>query len=933
MLGKLNSARREMITAGAQKEESASVPKAIDCFARAVRTMRRSKGVLQRLLRGIIKSIGTKDSRLVVLTSSSSTSIARQCPRKCSGASLPPPSPSILLSLPRQRRDEVLRGGCALTSRSLNTYSQPHVRQNSCRTFSTGYTPLTDESDETNVSNSTAGHEQSATGPRIVMSPSTPRTYEANDTRISEGNGPIPRLKDVDELHSRYYEHQHAGLALRARKTKARWSMFTRFEPDAWASILHLLDEATPSNVEVHIKRTEVVRLPEGVVGAFSASRHAAILEIMQRTGCHVQTTAEFSVVGMSHAFTGLALHGTPEQNIKAWKLLPGYIEIVRGGVQGKVSLTERDLHRKSEDTETAKLEGHHQALRLRTPGLGSFASAPGDGLVQVPIRPVWSEKRSTKGAYVRFDAKPASIQSIADFTAVVLDMIRRSSRLIRRKEFAEGEDSSSESHVDKVVTQLVALFSDENVTKFASDETVEAALRFVIKHSNLAAYWKLYEALERGRYRFTTKNFNVLLDVNARMGDVNNFHKVIKLMLQKGSVPDGMTWSHFHELVQQRFPQHVDTVLRAMRHKGFFADTRVLRDVIKTRVSGDLTQHLAKDGDLAGFLADYNDRLSKDYGRTGYHWLTQQVLTRMIKVLLACGRVQDSLRLLDVHRLASDPRSRVADIYTLNTFLSSAAKDDDPEFAVAIVKRFRIGIDGAIKPDEFTMNVLFSIAWRRRYFNMIRVIWRYACMAGTVNYEMQWAMQSSLLTFSPTAARDNLDLTRGELWKAFAAKFAVGVDYDMMPGPHIPCTVPEERILPELQNRLIQLAYQEPLEKGSEASKERRAELMRYRDQDFKEAGKCMPIVPLMDVLERAWQKDLRWKDRHLGLPSGMNAEWSGGSVFREMLLNGIRVPVCPGDYTTPQTTEVPWKLNRIWEPEPDDDADKEETMTAERT
>ncbi|KAK4539425.1 hypothetical protein LTR36_010946 [Oleoguttula mirabilis] len=156
----------------------------------------------------------------------------------------------------------------------------------------------------------------------------------------------------------RWQDRQRADKQRRRHEAQTERHEYARGTADElWLGrILVDLERATPKQKEVHTKRIETVRLPEGVRAVFRGNVGESILEIMQRTGSHAQiiptqvtdTATDGSTVHsppserntaipprMQRGFERLTLWGSPAQNAAAIDLLPDLAQ----------ALTEDDLN------------------------------------------------------------------------------------------------------------------------------------------------------------------------------------------------------------------------------------------------------------------------------------------------------------------------------------------------------------------------------------------------------------------------------------------------------------------------------------------------------------------------------------------------------------------------------------------------------------
>lgn len=278
----------------------------------------------------------------------------------------------------------------------------------------------------------------------------------------------------------------------------------------------------------------------------------------------------------------------------------------------------------------------------------------------------------------------------------------------------------------------------------------------------------------------------------------------------------------------------------------------------------------------------------------------------------------------------------------TLNTFLASSLRDGDPEAAVAYMKRFVSA--HAVQLSHISHGILFQLAWKCRCLNLLRVVWRYACVTGNVSWSMQERMTKSLMAYAPRyrrlppgelskderggetrgtdtdAAAGSAHLTsEGRLWFAWAARFAVGVLSGLPPSgsrataaTYPPSSTPLQQTgvvraesgAPQsqkvdfkppafdtsepspsiLERSPIVLASQHPLPPARGRSW-RLAEIVK---RDMAAVNGVHATTDFTELLGLAWQKDCEWKESGLCFGGSKQAP-----VFVEMLRCGIKVPI----------------------------------------
>ncbi|KAI7221011.1 hypothetical protein KC352_g16286, partial [Hortaea werneckii] len=616
-------------------------------------------------------------------------------------------------------------------------------------------------------------------------------------------------------------------------------------------------------------------------------------------------------------------------------------------------------------------------------------------------------------------------------FAAYIEDLTVQPSTQIRRESAAkaramtESMSNPLPQPTHYIAQELIHLFSDRTLHRYASSDAVTRALHYLATIPRMDAVRDVFAALEgSGLYEFTSSNFNVLLAVAAKHEDVHNFTFLLERMRRQDVRPSWRTWASLHDLVCRRFSSKaVHLTEERMRREGVLEHPQAIRQVVANRVSMDLTAFLdahstradkagvPHDSDvLSDFLASYDKQWNPlleaaRAGRTDTNsrhelaperrdWLSVSAANKMIHVLLIHGRTQDAFTV--VHKLeAAGENPRVE---TLNTFLSAASKARHAESAIAALQFFAPYLHttspGArrlaknIALDERTFTILFTLAWRGQHYNLLRTIWRYGACTGQISSKVLRRMRSSLLTYVPVrpsyqrqqiekAAREQrqkewetafghlshrkagvtgspgeaelglqaMGFKERDLFFGWAGKFAVGVEADAVSSSSFaaaagggggadssaevsqtshPLSDQDVRLLdfstrsrttsdsrgtlPDLEREGVELAH-----------RDRYSRLNELLRRDLEAAGNFRPVKPFVDAVGEAFQLDLAWKRRrmgkltpeldeivhgHVNSEQGVSAEEAEcskarrlGTVFREMVREGIKVPVKVGD------------------------------------
>lgn len=744
------------------------------------------------------------------------------------------------------------------------------------------------------------------------------------------------QLPAEGELRPRYFRAYQGSLQHRLMKQARRWQRSReKYGVDNarnWRSALDLLDRATPDGDTRHKRRIETVRLQEGLHATWNMNAGEVVLQIMQRTGAHLQTVP--SVAGAGR-FSSVSLWGTPAQNEHARKILTDYVEAADERQQpvyvyGLKSEADRDTTAadaifgldSKERTDTSYWREQDDIddveMELLEDTLGDITDTPNTHAI-APIRAVWAPSE------IKLRARPERWNQLT-FAAYIEALTSPVQRLTGRKIYGAQSPRSTSGHVENMIAELVRIFTMRDSGIHVSSHALDSTIQYFLKYNDFPAVRQVFLTLEDRGYEFTSSNFDSFCEAAAREESIPNFVYTLRLMISKGLRPTARTWTAFHLLMGRRFPLETNIVTEVMRRKGLFANVDTVKAVAAGAVDRELAAQLALRRSVEDFMISNEAR----YGEPAT-WMSARCVNKMARVLLERGHIDDATNL--VRRLEAIARNKGrqgANASTLNTFLSSCMHGGNIDSAVAYVRLFmpsppshgdasapqappigRFTNDAlAIKYDAVTFSILFSMAWHHRYFNLSRAVWRHACAAGMVSFKMQYTVRQSLrrevvwIEKSDQEAKlrkhdekKSPPVTDRSLWATLAGKFVVGIGeglpkvsqaYDT---PELSATATGDQtssqldlILSERVDKdLLRPGYTNPgaaqLEAARNRDRLRQTRLSRkLLESDLAEVGSVEPVNPLLQDLERAWRLDLLWKEEGLGTVKRVKKEGRKG-------------------------------------------------------
>jgi hypothetical protein len=156
-------------------------------------------------------------------------------------------------------------------------------------------------------------------------------------------------------------------------------------------------------------------------------------------------------------------------------------------------------------------------------------------------------------------------------------------------------------------------------------------------------------------------------------------------------------------------------------------------------------------------------------------------------------------------------------------------------------------------RDSAFAIPMVFMTAWNSRFYNVCRVLWRYAAVSGNIAFNMQNVVATSLIKNN-----DETNNSASHLWRITAGKVIVGTDLD------VSGLASQYRFLNEdgLKNPMKVLAQWTP-DDGPRQEQLSLAYTILQRDLTAYKHFWRLRSQQLFDLLKKAYELDCEWMHR----------------------------------------------------------------------
>ncbi len=670
-----------------------------------------------------------------------------------------------------------------------------------------------------------------------------------NERRARQGI--VVRQRRPDGLDHRAYfpapGSTSSGVPQDNKERRKRSAFSVR---STWELALNMLVNSVPQRKEVE---GEEIWLSKRTLLALSGSSGANSWVHHTRGGCEVQVTGSQSPSGVSGQ---LFLRGSTRAvalTREHFALLEEDVTWLQGNQPGTASTV--TPHERSSKMASSACE----ANSLSSPNL--------------PIRTVLTAtKRHLRHVpWIRSDERPSPITyDVRSFKQYVEDLTTaRAPRLVRRELYGNQNDK----HNMVVANNLFRLFIDTRTAPFASTVALNVALAFLCKHSDLFDQTsRIYDWCRQLQLNLQPQTYGYVLRAMLLQDDMATFRRVLDDLLSEGHTPDYKIWLALLETSPSL--KHTRTIVHWMFRRGWLRETAVREQVAAEIVSAKLKAKSPHTHHPDAFIGSIDARFGQD-------WMSRISIT---KSLLACAAHQAWHLATEIFK-AAQKRSVIFDSASLSAIFTAMQQRGSLRDSLDLLRSHFVRTTG--RNDQVLIPIIFMTAWNHRFYNVCRVLWRYAAVQGSITYRMQNVVVESLLRNqdNPASRAVNLGMTLAtQEWRRRAGKVIAGTDLHIKDFQQ-PLSLVGGSSGSKSANPMVWLSRYAP-DNGARDQQLSFAYLMIHRDLKAWKHFVSPSSERLFKLLSEAYAMDVQWKNEGIGLDrGGKSIEW--------MIENAIDVPL----------------------------------------
>jgi len=515
-----------------------------------------------------------------------------------------------------------------------------------------------------------------------------------NDLQIlSQSNG----TNDTRSVSGSSEKSLHTQLS-----KSRRWAATNNVAISEYVKSLEILRDHTSKNARDHAKQTVVLQVQPWLPRLTQVDAKQLFLIIQLQYECHVQYYIGPEARKNNTELNSISIRGYPEQISKAISYLKtalGDLEHVKSEALNEARDKVAGMPR-SVWTIPAIENAHDQQV-----GMGDFQ---------------WSGK--------------ITMVSFAEIVEALTTSTPNRNKLLPFVDPSKAQVTTQ--YRRQVVEKLVYLFSDASMSHLWSTKAINMAISFLCKQQKLPEARQILDSLLSSKSITSASVLETMMEFPAKKGDVKNFQYHLQLLIKYGFRPTWKSWTLLVRLIIHHRLFDAEQIVQEMQSRNLLEDAAAKVQILETLIPVQYPLWMSRGGNSNEFIAHRDDLCP------GIKWMTSSSLSAMLLYHAQKGQFEEALKLRTI-------------------YLSRGAQDTSKHLEILLHNAHVLGnVDAAVNiiasyashdlPKPFILSrkcygFLFRLAWRRRYLNMVRVIWRYSCVAEKTDMYMFDTLQHSL--------------------------------------------------------------------------------------------------------------------------------------------------------------------------------------------
>lgn len=292
-------------------------------------------------------------------------------------------------------------------------------------------------------------------------------------------------------------------------------------------------------------------------------------------------------------------------------------------------------------------------------------------------------------------------------------------------------------------VSMVSDLFSNPECMPHVTKAACHEALQFFLDANMIKDLRILFVRMSMLEIEMDVETFNIMLRGAAKSRNLAAFHFILHLMLNRGFIPNPRTWLAFleaHSNMEIRIH-----VINGMKERGLLRNKAVVKGICFGITKYEIEASLDNQQSQEEFIAHMDARYTP-------FWLSKGSGSRILDALGSRGLISRCWEFLHfMHSRNIDPNTAC-----INTILFHCKEQRNFTGAIEVLRA--LPPTRKYVPNEETFDRLFFMAWESQNYNMVRVIWRYACLyaatSATMRHRMFRSLQVATKSKEPEAGR-----------------------------------------------------------------------------------------------------------------------------------------------------------------------------------